>query len=62
MNYGELKRKLKAAGCYKIDEGKRHERWYSPETGQEFPVGRHNQQEVATGTLKSIGNAAGIKL
>lgn len=62
MNFGELKRKLKAGGCYKVSEGKKHERWYSPKTGIEFSVGRHNQQEVATGTLKSISNSSGLSL
>ncbi len=62
MNHGELKRKLKAGGCYKVAEGKRHERWYSPKTGETFSVGRHNQQEVASGTLKSIRNSSGLEL
>ena len=53
MNAGELKRKLKKIGCYKHHEGKRHEMWYSPITGKQFPVSRHDGQEIATGTLKS---------
>ena len=62
MNHGELKKKLKQIGCYKVGEGKRHERWYSPLTNDEFPVGRHNQKEVPSGTLKSIMNSSGLKL
>ncbi len=62
MNYAELKKKLKAGGCYKLDEGKRHERWYSPKTGETFSVGRHNGQEVASGTLSSIKKASGLDL
>ncbi len=54
VTYGELKRKLKSLGCYKALEDTRHEMWYSPITGKTFPVGRHNSQEVASGTLKSI--------
>ena len=61
MNYGELKRQLKKAGCCKDHDGARHEIWYSPATGKKFPVGRHNQQEVPPGTLKSIKADAGLK-
>ena len=60
MNHGELKRKLKKIGCYKLCEGKRHEIWYSPKTGIQFPVGRHNSQEVKSGTLNSIKADAGL--
>lgn len=62
MNYGELKRILKKNGCYFVAEGKRHEKWYSPITGETFPVSRHNQEEAAYGTLKSILRAAGLTL
>lgn len=62
MNHGELKRKLKEIGCYKVREGGNHEMWYSPTTREEFPVGRHNRKEVPPGTLKSILNASGLKL
>lgn len=61
MNYKELKKQLKKIGCYKDHEGGRHEMWYSPVTGKIFPVSRHNQQEVASGTLKSIKADAGLK-
>lgn len=61
MNHGELKRKLKKIGCYKLCEGKRHEIWYSPITGEKFPVGRHDREEVPAGTLKSIKDSSGLK-
>lgn len=61
MNYGELKKLLKKNGCYLKREGTRHEIWYSPITNESFPVGRHNKQEVANGTLKSIFKTAGLK-
>jgi len=41
--------------------GKRHEIWFSPITNESFPVGRHKEEEVATGTLKSIKEASGLK-
>ena len=61
MKYGELKRLLQKHGCYLHHEGKRHEIWYSPITKKIFPVGRHNFQEVNTGTCNSILKDAGIK-
>lgn len=60
MQYRELKRELKKIGCYKVGEGGRHEIWYSPITNQKFPVSRHNQQQVPSGTLKSIKAASGL--
>lgn len=61
MTYGEIKRQLKKIGCYLVREGKRHELWYSPKTGETFPVGRHNAEEVKNGTEQSIRKAAGLK-
>lgn len=60
MRVSEMKRKLKKAGCYKIREGK-HEIWYSPDTGEIFPVSRHNKEELPPGTADSILKAAGLK-
>jgi len=62
MKYSELHKKLKKAGCYVKREGKRHPIWYSPITGNSFATGRHENQEVAKGTLKDIINKSGIKL
>ncbi len=61
MKYSELERKLKSAGCRISREGSSHTMWYSPITGQTFPVGRHKNEEVAKGTLKSILRAAGLE-
>jgi predicted RNA binding protein YcfA (HicA-like mRNA interferase family) len=52
---------LKKAGCYKVSEGGRHEKWYSPKTKKYVRVGRHDSQEVATGTANSILKDAGLK-
>ena len=57
---GELKREFKQAGCYKTSEGGNHEWWYSPITGEHFQMGRHNQQEVPTGTEKILREQAGV--
>ncbi len=40
--------------------GKRHDIYYSPITGKEFPVPRH-AKEIAEGTLKSIKKDAGLE-
>ncbi len=61
MKFSELKRLLKKNGCYMLMQGKRHEIWKSNITGEEFPIGRHNTEEVPTGTLKSILRSAGLK-
>lgn len=54
MKYSELKKLLKKDGCIFRYEGKRHEMWFSPKTGNEFPVGRHNSQDVAPELLKRL--------
>ncbi|MGV4460724.1 type II toxin-antitoxin system HicA family toxin [Ornithobacterium rhinotracheale] len=61
MKYSELHKKLKEAGCFVHRQGKRHPIWYSPITGNKFPTGRHEKEEVATGTLKRISELSGVK-
>lgn len=61
MKYSELERMLRKAGCTVSREGRGHSIWYSPITGKYFPVGRHSQQEVPAGTLKSIKKDAGLE-
>ncbi|MBR1810754.1 MAG: type II toxin-antitoxin system HicA family toxin [Clostridia bacterium] len=61
MTHSELKRKLREIGCYVIREGNNHEIWFSPKTQKQFPVGRHDKKEVASGTLKSIRRDAGLE-
>ena len=51
---------LKAAGCYFVSHGGRHDKWFSPITGNKFTVPRHDSQEIPTGTLKEIRKQAGI--
>ena len=48
MKYSELKRWLRKSGCYLHHEGGNHEIWYSPITGNMFPVGRHDSEESET--------------
>lgn len=62
MKYNELERKVKKEGCY--DTGRQrngHPLWHSPKTGMDFQMSNHGSEEVATGTLKAILKAAGMK-
>ena len=61
MKYSELEKLLRKAGCTIKREGTNHTIWYSPITGKQFPVGRHKSQDVKSGTLKSIKDAAGLE-
>jgi len=61
MKYSELKKILRQNGCYKETEGANHEIWFSPINGNRFPVGRHDNQDVKTGTYNTILKQAGIK-
>ena len=58
--YAELKREHKKAGCYFKREGANHEIWYSPITGREFPMSRHNGEEVPKGTEMAIRKQSGV--
>ncbi|MBP5488539.1 MAG: type II toxin-antitoxin system HicA family toxin [Bacteroidales bacterium] len=60
MKYSELRRMLRAQGCYPIRQGSNHEIWYSPITERKFPVGRHEAEEVYLRTLKDIVKQSGI--
>ncbi|WP_277464709.1 type II toxin-antitoxin system HicA family toxin [Parabacteroides sp. PF5-6] len=60
MKTSELKRILRAEGCYFYSHGGNHDHWYSPITGKKFQVPRHDSQEIPNGTLKSIKRRAGI--
>ncbi len=61
MKTSELKKLLKKNKCKWMGEYNRHEKWYSPITGKEFPVPRHDSQEIATGTVNRILKDAGLK-
>lgn len=61
MKVSELRRLLKSHGCYELQPGKEHDVWFCPSTGAKMRIPRHQSQEVAVGTLKSILKQAGIK-
>jgi predicted RNA binding protein YcfA (HicA-like mRNA interferase family) len=61
MKYSELKILLKKSGCFKQNEGTRHEQWFSPITNKIFQVGRHDTEDVKKGILNRILKDAGLK-
>lgn len=61
MKYSELEKELRKIKCTIVRRGNNHNIWYSPVTGEKFPVSRHKTEDVPTGTLRSIKRAAGLK-
>lgn len=57
---GELKREFKDAGCYLKSQGKNHEWWHSPITGNDFQMGRHDNEEVKKGMEMKLRKQAGV--
>ena len=60
MKFSELYRLLEKHGWQK-KEGKRHSKYVHPDFGFSIIVGRHESQEVPTGTLGQIMKQAGLK-
>ena len=46
MKYSELERRLKQHGCRWHENGSRHPIWFSPITGNKFPMSYHKSEEV----------------
>ena len=61
MTTAELLKLLKKNGCTFVRNGGRHDIYFSPITGKQFPVGRHNKEEVPNVTLQNILKYAGLK-
>ena len=60
MKLSELLKLFRANNITFSQHGKRHDIYYSPITGKNFPVPRH-AKEIAAGTLKSIKRDAGLE-
>lgn len=60
MKVSEFRRKIENIGCYVQRHGARHDIYFSPKTGETFPVSRHSGEEIALGTLKSMSKKAGL--
>lgn len=61
MKTSELTKMVTKAGCYIVEHGGEHDKWYSPITGKYFRVGRHPSKEIPTGTANRILKDAGLK-
>ncbi|MDE6243765.1 MAG: type II toxin-antitoxin system HicA family toxin [Muribaculaceae bacterium] len=61
MKYSELEAELSAAGCYVLRKGGNHLIWFSPITGNTFPLGHHGAKEVPNGTMHSVRRLSGVK-
>ncbi|MCL2044367.1 MAG: type II toxin-antitoxin system HicA family toxin [Treponema sp.] len=62
MKYSELKRFLRNQGCYCYGEGSRYEKWMNPAVkGAITVIGRHDKEEIKTGTLNGILEDLNIK-
>lgn len=57
----EFTKKAKDAGCYIVEHGKEHDKWYSPITGKYFRVPRHQSKELGTGLADRMMKDAGLK-
>ena len=60
MTVSELKRLLKKHGCYFLEHGGKHDKWFSPITNKYFRIPRH-AAEIKRGTAEAILKQAGIK-
>ena len=61
MKTSELTKKLKKAGCYFVEHGGEHDKWFSPITNKYFRIWRHPNKEVPSGTAKRIMKDAGVE-
>ena len=61
MTVGELLRYLKKSGIEFKAHGKKHDIYWSPETGAEAQIPRHRSQELKKGTTERILKDLGLK-
>jgi len=62
MTWAELEKMLRKAGWKKGDDGGKHAYIYHPSNpNYKIPFGRHQSQEVSTGTANKILKDAGLR-
>ena len=55
MRYSELEKAIKlTTNCKFLRNGSNHPLWINPDTGELFAMSHHRNEEVKSGTLKSI--------
>lgn len=60
MKWKELKIIAEAKGYQFVSHGKKHDRYYNPETGSRIMLERHWSQEVRTGLLNVLRKEIGF--
>ncbi|MBQ9320939.1 MAG: type II toxin-antitoxin system HicA family toxin [Eubacterium sp.] len=61
MKTSELTKMLRQNGCFLVEHGAEHDKWYSPLTDKYFRVPRHPSREIKSGTAQRIMKDAGLK-
>ncbi len=61
MKTSELIKLLKKSGCYLVENGAEHDKWYSPLSDEYIRVPRHPSREIPKGTVNKILKDAGLK-
>ena len=61
MKTSEFTKRAKSVGCYIVEHGAEHDKWYSPVTGKYFRVPRHSSKELGSGLADRLMKDAGIK-
>jgi predicted RNA binding protein YcfA (HicA-like mRNA interferase family) len=63
MKYSELEKKIaETTNCRFLRNGSNHPIWKNYDTGELFQMSHHRNEEVRSGTLKSICKKSGVKL
>lgn len=60
MKWKELIKIAEAHGYRLVKHGKKHDRYYNPETGDEILIERHGSQEVRNGLMMSLKKRIGF--
>ena len=61
MKVSELTKMAKKHGCYIKRNGSEHDIWINPQTGNTASIPRHQNKEIATGTVHTILKDLGLK-
>ena len=60
MTISELLKLFKQNGIVFVEHGKKHDKYYSPITGNTFPISRDKKQDVGIDLLNKIKKQAGL--
>lgn len=60
MKWNELIKIAEQHGYHLVKHGKKHDRYYNPETGDEIMVERHGTQEIRKGLMMALKKRIGF--